>query len=159
MSHQISLRAALLALSLFAPIACVDNTPSSGRCTGTVEGHTINLAMDPAASYFYRDDDHFGDEDGPFVMRYGDGVFTVDGQFDDMPSGRELGTRTVPQNDIVDTWNVHTTLGFGDALGSTLTLTTSSRERVVGSFTTRFNQGSLTCTLDLRRAYEHDTDD
>lgn len=150
----------LLALAALAsPLGCVDTTPSSGRCTGSVGGRAVDLPMDPAGSYFYRDDDILADEDAPFLMSYGAGALTVRGQFDDMPSNRELGTRAVPQVDVVDTWELRTTLGFGDPQGSTLTLTTSTRERVTGSFTTRFAQGNVTCSLDLRRAYEHDTDD
>lgn len=159
MHPRILIARALIALALVLPTACVNTTPSSGRCTGTIDGRPVDLPMDAAASYFYRDDDILGDEDGPFVMAYGAGALTVSGQFDDLPSSRELGTRPVPQDDIVDRWEVRSTLSGGNAQGSTLTLTTSSRERVVGSFTTRFAEGSVTCTLDLRRAYERDTDD
>lgn len=151
-----SLLASLLAATL---AACVDDRPSAGRCTGTLGARAIDLPMDAARSQFHRDDDVLGDDDGPFVLSYGAGALVVEGQFDDLPSGRELGTRMVPMKDVVDTWQVRTTLVAGDAQGSTLTLTQSSPTRVVGSTSIRFAEGTLTCTLDLRRAYELDTDD
>jgi hypothetical protein len=147
-------------LLVLAPVlGCVDTSPSSGRCLGVLDGGAVNLAMDPEPSAFHRDDDILGDEDGPFTISYGGGAVRVEGVFDDLPSARDLGTYRVPSEPSVDAWSLTTTLAAGAVEESTLTLTTASRERVAGSFSTRFAGGQLTCTLDLRRAYERDTDD
>ncbi len=160
MNPSILRRPSLFLLLLFAPSAgCVDTSPSSGQCVGVFDGRTILFAMDPEPSAFHRDDDILGDEDGPFTLSYGGGVVRVEGVFDDLPSARDLGTYPVPSEPSVDAWNLTTTLTASAIKDSTLTLTTASRERVAGSFTTVFASGTITCTLDLRRAYERDTDD
>jgi len=155
-SHGLSL---CVLLALAPSVGCVDTAPSSGRCLGLVDGRPVDLAMDPAPSGFYREDDILADEDGPFTLSYGGGALRVEGMFDDLPSARDIGTYRVPSEPSVDAWNLTTTITPGAVVESTLTLTAASRERVVGSFATTFTGGSLTCTLDLRRAYERDTDD
>ena len=140
---------------------CIETAPSSGRCVGTIGTRAVDLAMDPGPSEFHRDDDILLDDDGPVRMSYGGGAFVIEGEFDDMPDSRVLGTYAVPDGQRVDVWNVRLADTTAPAaLESTLTVTRAESDRVVGQFTTRFEGGSsLRCTFDLRRAYELDTDD
>jgi len=160
MNRPRSFRLCFLALvARMSLVGCVDTSPSTGRCTGTLDGRAIDLPIDPAPSGFYRDDDILGDEDGPFTISYGSGAIRVEGEFANLPSSRDLGTYRVPAPDRVGVWALSTTLTNDVAGVTTLTLTTASRERVVGSFAAEIAGGTLMCTLNLRRAYERDTDD
>lgn len=114
--------------------------------------------MVASSSYFYRDDDILLDDDGPFVMQYGTAV-SVAGAFDDLPSSRDVGT--YPTSDPrIKTFAV--TVGSNTASSAQLTVTKAAPSRVVGEFVVGGGSGDATnlqCTFDLRRAYEHDTDD
>lgn len=118
----------------------------------------IDAEMVASASYFYRDDDILLDDDGPFVMQYGTTV-SVAGTFDDLPSSRDVGT--YPTSDPrIKTFGV--TVGGNTASSAQLTVTKAAPTRVVGEFLVGGGSGETTnllCTFDLRRAYEHDTDD
>lgn len=137
---------------------CVDTRPSTGRCTGTLSGVTTPLAMDASESQFHRDDDILLDDDAPFVLSYGGGVVRFEGQLADMPSDALLGTHatsdpffhtfeaTRPETPLLDS--------------ASMTFTTARSDRLVGTLDATYTDGStLRCELDLRRAYELDTDD
>ncbi len=137
---------------------CVDTRPSAGRCEGTLAGIATPLVMDAAESQFHRDDDILLDDDAPFVLSYGSGAVVFVGELADMPSDALLGT--------------HATSGplfhaFGASRpetppleGASMTFTTARSDRLVGTLDATFaGGGSLRCQLDLRRAYELDTDD
>lgn len=147
-----------LAPLLLLAIGCVDNRPSTGDCTGTINGLAISEKIVAAESSFWRDDDILGDEDGPLQMRYA--RIAVDAQFDDMPSDRDKGTYLITDPRL-DHW--YTTVDGDIALTATLTVTKAERQRLVGSFVfatpPEDAPGSVTCTFDLRRAFEKDTDD
>ncbi len=150
----------LMSLGMLAA-GCIETAPSSGRCVGNIGTRAVDLAMDPGASEFHRDDDILLDDDGPVRMSYGGGAFVIEGEFDDLPDSRVLGTYAVPDGQRVSAWNVRLAdTTAPTAQESTLTVTRAASERVVGQFTTRFEGGSsVRCTFDLRRAYELDTDD
>lgn len=132
-------------------VACVDNRPSTGRCTGTIASVAIDEPIVPAQSYFYRDDDILGDEDAPIAMAYGTRVI-VDAELADMPDKTLIGT--FPSTDAKFHRWAHTEDG-GSTSAESITFTTAHRERLVGQFVS----GAMTCTFDLRRAYEKDTHD
>lgn len=133
--------------------ACFDKTPSSGECSGRWDGMPISALIDPDTSYFFRDDDILLDADGPFVMNYGT-VFRVEGTFDDLPNGSYLGTYPTIDKRLSRWVILYRNFGITDV--ANLTLTTAMPSRVLGQFSLA---DTLTCTFDLRRAYERDTDD
>ncbi len=136
---------------------CVDTRPSTGRCTGTLTGVTTPLTMDAADSQFHRDDDIL-DDDAPFALSYGGGLVRFEGELADMPTDALLGTHAT--NDAF----FH---GFGATRpevpsldSASMTFTAARSDRLVGTLDATYTDGStLRCELDLRRAYELDTDD
>lgn len=145
--------------ALVGNLGCIDSRPSTGQCSVTVMGQVSTLTIDPGDSYFFRDDDILGDEDAPLRISYGGGAWRVSGELDDLPDSRYLGEHRPPTEDRLRLWSNEsrfTTSSYNDTV---VTLTAAGRERVVGSFRTSFAEGSAQCTFDLRRAYEHDTDD
>lgn len=138
---------------------CVDSRPSEGRCTGTLAGAPVDLAMDGAESEYHRDDDILLDDDGPFAMSYGGSAVVFSGELDDMPTSRDVG---VHRSDSELFHGVAATVDGNTAYvpESTLTIDDVRLDRMVGSLDARFEDGSqLHCTYDLRRAFELDTDD
>lgn len=125
----------------------------------TVNGQATELALDPNESYFYRDDDILGDDDGPFRIRYGGGAFEVTGEFDDLPDSRYVGAHRVPTEDRISRWQMEARFNPNSFSDTVVTLTAAGSSRVVGSFRTEFSGGNAQCSFDLRRAYERDTDD
>lgn len=123
--------------------------------------------MDADSSEFHRDDQQDGAE-GAFVnLSYGGGTLRVTGHFSDMPESGDVGSHPLPAGGtngtgLVDTWRVEEIRNaMTPALvDGTLTLTASSRDRIVGSWTARFDDSTTReCSFNLRRAYELDTDD
>lgn len=146
-----------MALSRLLPVVlllagCFDKTPSSGDCSGSWNGMPISEAIVPDSSYFFRDDDILFDDDGPFVMNYGT-VLQVTGTFDDLPNASYVGSYPTTDQRL-SRWTL-LIRGLAVSQPAQLTLTTSMASRVIG----QFELPGLTCTFDLRRAYERDTDD
>jgi hypothetical protein len=137
---------------------CVDTRPSAGRCTGTLSGVVTPLAIDASASQFHRDDDILLDDDAPFVVSYGGGAVVFDGELADLPDDRLLGTHDTSStlfHAFASRQPLTPTLA-----SATMTTTTARADRLVATIDATYDDGStLRCELDLRRAYELDTDD
>lgn len=149
---------ALALLGALTLAGCPDTRPSSGRCEGTLAGVGTPLEMDAAESQFHRDDDVLLDDDAPFVLSYGAGAIVFVGELADLPSAALLGTHatdgplfhafaaTRPETPVLQR--------------AAITFTVARPDRVVGTLEAAYADGSaLRCELDLRRAYELDTDD
>ncbi len=152
------LRGMLAVLPLVA-MGCIDSTPSSGQCTVTFNGQTSTWTIDPGESHFYREDDILGDEDAPVALRYGGGQVRVQGELDDMPTSSYVGTHRVPSEDRVRRWDIEHAPAMSSPTETSVTFTTASRDRLVGEFQSRYTEGTMRCSFNLRRAWEHDTDD
>lgn len=137
---------------------CPDTRDSAGRCLGTLAGRPADLAIDPVASEFHRDDDILLDDDAPFTMSYGSGALLVRGELADMPEDRSIGTHDVTAA-FFHSFEVQNP-EMPRFAGGSMTLTTARADRMGGVLNLEFEDGSaLDCSFDLRRAFELDTDD
>lgn len=137
---------------------CLDTRPSAGRCTGTLTGVVTPLAIDAEASQFHRDDDVLLDDDAPFVVSYGGGAVVFEGELADLPDDRLLGTHDTSST-LFHTFAARQP-STPTLASATMTATAARPDRLVATIDATYDDGSaLRCELDLRRAYELDTDD
>lgn len=146
----------LLGFALFAT-GCVDSRPSGGRCTGTIGGRTVDVALVPDVSDFHRWDGLLADEDGPFRMTYGAPDLTIDAEFESVPRASYVGAHPILTDPIFHFFRVALPTSTASFVDGDMTLTGASIDRVVGSMLLRLSDGGeLRCTFDLRHNYALD---
>lgn len=140
--------------------------PSSGDCTGVVDGVNVGGPMDAGASEFHRDDQQGGIEHAFVNVAYSGtaSTFRITGFLSDMPAEEDEGAHALPPTGngagLVQTWTVAEPATASLYSAGTLTLTRADRDRLEGSFAMSWSDGgAVDCTIDLRRAYNLDTDD